>query len=373
MKIFYNAVLCLTLLLSAKNLKAQNRDYVITNSGDTIKCTIAGPSLLKVYKYKTSDNGEFIKIKEQNIRDFYLGDKNILMRFVYIEDDAMANLMKVIENGRISLYEVVIDHIRTNSLNNGTFDVSNTEWFVSKESDTVSLLKYNGTADLKGLKGRKQRKDDFKKMIEDNKEVYNKYIASKDFSFEQLRGLVHSYNSAFSKIAQPFKIRQKDYVIKRNKDTVFSEIEPASFNSVGRYRPYADNKFTRIDTTISEYFLASNSSTYLLKTLPKNRHPEYVKLIVKGYINLYSHSTYNVDNDKDASLYASKGKGDLVQIKRSFTSHFDKDEKKALIDLFSDDPNMSGNIETLPCDFTSILNLVKTYNGDYLKNNKPLK
>ena len=84
-------------------------------------------------------------------------------------------------------------------------------------------------------------------MIKDNKEVYDKYLADDKFGFAQIRNLIHLYNTGRS-----FESDQaKDYVIKRNKDTIFCEIETGSYNTFARYKAATQDKFTKIDTAIT--------------------------------------------------------------------------------------------------------------------------
>jgi hypothetical protein len=366
---FTKTFIFLTLLFFTFNLKAQNRDYIITVKGDTINCKIIGEK----YKAEGMDNPKHISFYE--IKEYYIAKDNILNRAVYLPEHRLPQFMTVLESGKINLYEHTKEYYHMNSFAGGmSYSTYITEWYIAKETDTVAIIK-NSDIFLGAIffKPKKTRKNDFAEMIKDNKVIHDKFIAEDKFSIAQIRNLIHLYNQGLNNIAQPFEIPKKDYVVTRNKDTIFCKIEPATFNTVSRYRVNDDSKFTRIDTTITEYFLAYNSSNYLLKTLPNNKHREYVKLIERGAVNLYSYSFNNTDEDNDASLYASKGTGELVQIKHSFTGRFDKDEKKAIIDLFSDDPNLSAKIENLPHDFTAILTCVKMYNSDYLANIKPVK
>lgn len=365
--LFAQTVLCFALLFFTSNLKAQNRDYLITIKGDTLNCKINGE------KYKADGMDKPKRISFYEIKEYYIAKDNLLCRAVYLPEHRLPQFMTVLESGKINLYQQTNEYYQMNSVQGGmSYSTSITDWYIAKETDTVTIVK-NSDISLGAIffKSKKTRKNDFAEMLKDNKAVYDKFIAEDKFSIGEIRNLIHLYNTGLYNTAQPFEVPQRDYVITKNKDTIFCEIEPATFNTVSRYRANADSRFTRIDTTITEYYLANNSSTYLLKTLPKNKHREYVKLLVKGKINLYSYSINNTADDSDASLYASKGPGNLAQIKHSFTSHFEKDEKKAFTDLISDDPNLSGKIEKLTYDFTAIINYVKMYNSDYLSNNKP--
>jgi hypothetical protein len=167
------------------------RDYVITNSGDTLRCVVNGPSIFGIYKY--SFNNNTVKITLRNTKEFFIANKDLTMAAVFIDNYSTPMFMKVIEKGQIRLFEIIMN----NGYSAGNTPIANSsmEWFVSKGSDTVSLLKYNGTASLMGFRGTKRRQNDFIEMIKDNKNVYDKYVAEDKFSFKQIRNLVHLYNT----------------------------------------------------------------------------------------------------------------------------------------------------------------------------------
>jgi hypothetical protein len=353
-------IAAITLTFSAN---AQS-DYVITVKGDSIPCKISTP-LFGGIKYQSATMSEPKKINPDEIEEYYITGQNVLHRAIFIDNNRKPVYSTVVEKGRISLFEMVYT---TTNFNGAMATTTTTKtWYITKGTDHAKSLKSTGI-----FFGRSKRKDDFAEMLNDNKGVYDKYMAEDKFSFGQIRNLVHLYNTGLYDKALPFEPPQRDYVITKNKDTIFCEIEPATFNTVSRYRVNADSRFTKIDTAITEYFLAGNSSTYLLKTLPKNKHREFVKLLVKGMVNLYSYSLNNSDADSEAALYASKGGGELVQIKHTF-SHPDKNEKKSFTDLISDDPNLIEKLKNLSFDFTSLVNYINIYNSDYLNNGKTTK
>jgi hypothetical protein len=359
-------LLFITASILAFSASAQS-DYVITVKGDSTACKISTPFIGGI-KYKSEAMTESQEITPDEIKEYYIARKNTRFRSVFSDRSSTSKpvFMKVIEKGRISLYEIIYTNTNITFNSNNTY--STTVWYAGKGSDYVSVLKANALL----MPTKRLRKDDFAQMLADNEDVYNKYKADDKFSFVQIRNLVHLYNKGSYNSAPPFDPPQKDYVIKKNKDTIFCEIQPGTFSTVSRYRIDSKNSFTKIDTTITEYFLAENSSTYLLKILPKNKRLEYVKCLVTGRINLYAFSLNNSTEDNDATLYASKESGDLIQIKHAF-SHPEKDEKKAFTDLISDEPDICEKFKNLPNNFTSIFDCVKMYNSEYLTNNKPAK
>ncbi|HAL82682.1 MAG TPA: hypothetical protein DCO83_10955 [Mucilaginibacter sp.] len=100
--------------------------------------------------------------------------------------------MTVVESGKINLYELITS--TTSYGANGTmYSSSNTGWYVSKGTDTAILIK--GT-----LLARQKRKNEFADLLADNKTVYDKYMADDKFGFDEIRNLVHLYNTG-----EPYK------------------------------------------------------------------------------------------------------------------------------------------------------------------------
>jgi hypothetical protein len=371
MKIFPKILMiCNILVLASLNLKAQNKDYVITIRGDTLACTITTPAFVPNGKYKTAQMNRPREISENEIKEYYISKDRILYREVLKRPGkaASALFMVVLESGKINLYD---ETTNTTYMNSGPYggvsSSSSTVWYISKGSDTIKPIK-NSDFSISSVffKSRKTRENVFAGMIMDNKEVYDKYLADDKFSFKQVRYLVHLYNTG-----KPFgSDAGQDYVITKNKDTIFCEIEPGTFNTVSRYRVTPKDKFIKIDTAITAYFLYKDSSTFLLKTLPNDKHPQFVKYLVKGKINLYAYSLNNAAADGEASLYACKENGNLVLIKDEFHRP-GKSEKKAFTDLISDDSTLAEKFANLPYNFMSVLNYVQMYDSDYLNNKKP--
>jgi len=164
---------------------AQKKDYVITLKGDTIQCSISKP-LIGAPRYKVN-GGENIAIHPDSISEYYRANKKLRCRAVYNGDTTKPEFMTVVENGTVSLYEVV------NTYYNGTVTTSTKNWYVGKGSNRVSELKTSALLFLD--KSRKDRKDEFANMLQDKHEIYDTYIKQKKFSFKQIQKLVHWYNT----------------------------------------------------------------------------------------------------------------------------------------------------------------------------------
>jgi len=185
-----------TMLLFASSTKAQNADYVITVQGDTLACKISGLGFIR-YGYKTAQMKTQKPILLSEIKEYYLSKEGVIYRKVYKRPNKprSAEFLRVIENGKINLYEETTTTVSKDAAFGASASSSN-KWYISKGSDTVKVLK-NSDISLATLffKSKEKRKNDFAEMIMDNKEVYDKYLADDKFSFEQIRALVHLYNT----------------------------------------------------------------------------------------------------------------------------------------------------------------------------------
>jgi hypothetical protein len=111
-----------------------------------------------------------------------------LYHAVYIDSNKKPTFLPVLEKGKISLYYQVFE---TYSSRYGT--TSTVSWFAGKNSDHVETIKTTGL-NLSG-KSRAERRLDFSKLLMDNKAVYDKFIADDKFGFDDVRNIVHLYNT----------------------------------------------------------------------------------------------------------------------------------------------------------------------------------
>lgn len=164
---------------------AQNNDRVITVKNDTIPCKIILKRLFGTYKYTTTDSSNAIKIDKDNVTEFYSADKKIWFRKIYASKGTFIAhdlMMKVLERGKISLYET---WVRVNG-------VTNTLWYATKNSDTGIYIKTDAMAIISGTrKGKKI----FITYLADNKPIQEKYIADDNPEIDEIRRLVHWYNT----------------------------------------------------------------------------------------------------------------------------------------------------------------------------------
>jgi hypothetical protein len=182
--------ICLAATLFTLGVKAQSQDYVITTQGDSIPCSIKIPLITcGDGNYKTSANGPSVKIKPEEIKEYYISKKNTLYRAIIKEGKTKPEFLLVLETGKISLYEEITEVYVNNTV------TTVTKWYVTKGSDVARPLK---TDDVFMSKSKKQRKGEFTTLISDNNAVYTQYTAENKFSFKRIRNLVQQYNSTTS-------------------------------------------------------------------------------------------------------------------------------------------------------------------------------
>ena len=112
--------------------------------------------------------------------------KTILYRKVAVNDSSYT-FMQVIEDGKICLYEDEITRYT------GTVTTTSILWYVTKGSVTQELKTNEFFTGFN--KKKKDRKLDFANMLMDKKAVYDLFIKDDQFSFDQLRNIVHLYNT----------------------------------------------------------------------------------------------------------------------------------------------------------------------------------
>jgi hypothetical protein len=356
MKILKLIFLAILLLNEAE---AQNRDYVITINGDTLKGQFIGK------KFKADGWAKARELDLAGYKETYQAAKHDLERAVFFPEDSTISFLPVIINGKISLYQstgygvgVGLSIMMGVGMRGGIGITKTMLYYAAKGTGFPKKMDYSQFGKIK-VKSQEKRMDTLGQMLMDNKVVYNKFIADDNFTLRAIKNIIHLYDTG-----RPLGSDVTgDYVIKNNKDTIYSEIEPATMNTRARYRISEMDEFIRIDTSINEYYLSDNSSTYVLKTLPKNNRRQYVKLLIKGKLSLYCYSINNSAEDSDASLFIEKQRGELVQIKHAF-SHPDKNEKKAFADMVADEPKVVEKVKDPSADFKSIFNYIVIYNNE---------
>ncbi len=179
---------------------------------------------------------------------------------------------------------------------------------------------------------------------------------------------------------------QADYVITKNRDTVFCKIKGDFFRGNLKYRVQGNNMYIKMDTDkVIQYFLANDTTTFVYKKLPGEISGSYLKWLERGKINLYElilTSGYKTKTNVVAVLtfwaqqqsskywYASKSADSLVEIKTNaifrnkIGTH--KERETAFMDMVSDCDYVVTEIKHSDLDknydFDPIRVFVKMYN-----------
>lgn len=172
-----------TCLLNQQPTLAQERDVVITQSGDTIFCQIKTDIFGFPTKYRRVDSTEFVRLKEKEIKYYYIASKKEAYRSVKLPNKTKNQLLRLVEDGKINLYVRYTQAGNTGSV---------ATWFVSKGEGELHELK---TSALFSFKSKQDRKEAFANMLADNQEVLQQYMSDDSFSFKNIRNIVHLYNT----------------------------------------------------------------------------------------------------------------------------------------------------------------------------------
>jgi len=189
-------IICiLLLLLESPHMMAQG-DYLITANGDTV------PGIVKshkkdVLKFLKLDSRKAGKIKASDLLGFYSGSDGHFVPLV-LPDAKKQQFLKVVEKGRLSIYELNISGTYSNTFSRGpgqpmafgTTSYNNITWFARKGDGPLVELKKNSWITL----SRRKRRDAFTDLIQDNAAVAKRYDEVDKFTFDFIRQLVIEYN-----------------------------------------------------------------------------------------------------------------------------------------------------------------------------------
>jgi len=311
----------LTTLVSMSVKALDYPDYIITVKGDSIPCRITDRMFSEVI-YIDSKKAIPEKMTWDLVKEFYLNDSNELYRAVYINNYKVPNRLQVIENGKISLYQILETsdsfHAATPTFNSYSTTHTATTWYVGKGSDHVKILKFNG---LTFENTRAERKADFAKLLVDNKNVYDKFDAEDDFSFSGIQKIVHLYNTgeAYDGIYHGTEhYAGRNYIVTPKNDTIYCSIRNDYFTRKYMFKTGINDNFIAIDTlNTSEFFRARDTSHFVPVHVPGLPDKAFLKQVEKGSINLYQQAVISNDRDRKeikSLWYINKGNGPLLLI-----------------------------------------------------------
>jgi len=181
------AILIFGVMFTALTSNAQTRywDLVITTKGDTIHCNIDPEPLFGKTKYIGPGMKKGVVIDTTTVKEYFTTGFTRHSKAVYVPVLKHTAFLGVAEQGKINLYYLNI------SYQNGT---SSRELFVTKGNDQLFHVKEPGLYDNYGSKTDKY-KADLAAMLKDNPDAYAKYAAQKKINDEQIKALIHFYNT----------------------------------------------------------------------------------------------------------------------------------------------------------------------------------
>jgi hypothetical protein len=193
---------CFVLLALTFHLKAQNQDYVIITRGDKLPCKITFPVFSIEGKYKTADMSEPEKLDPYQINEYYVAEQKKTYRAVFEPESKALKFMLVLESGKINLYECTIKGYTPNGYastgtSGGYTSIGYTRTgifrFIEKKPDIFMEFK---PRPFYYDKEESNWRDEFVELIKDNKDVHDKYVADKKFTFKEVIKITHLYNTS---------------------------------------------------------------------------------------------------------------------------------------------------------------------------------
>ena len=184
------------LLLSTAKVLAQDvdttrrfDDYVISLKNDTIKCHI-GRRFLGKLTYKVDGVRGAKPFNADSVKGFYRSEDSSFFVSRRLPETDKLIFLRLIAGGKINLYELTV---------NSTNSTSSFFWYVSKNNDSLKLIKV-GTMGIYIGRSRKSREKIFMDLIADNPALLDKYKEERkttNYNFELIQFYVKLYNDGF--------------------------------------------------------------------------------------------------------------------------------------------------------------------------------
>ncbi|PWS29267.1 hypothetical protein DHW03_05460 [Pedobacter yonginense] len=195
MKILLRSIFCITLLCTFfTQLHAQ--DFVVTSTNDTIRGEIE-KEIFGFYRFKPQGSDNSIKIKRQEIKEFYKAEKEVNFLVRQIPWKRRPEFLERIIKGKIDLFEY-------GSYGGGAYHpgapggagsfsgsgMSIIEWYACKSNGELFEVKSTSF-----FGSRRERKENFYKLISDKPELLEKFMKNDDYSLEAIEACIKEYNS----------------------------------------------------------------------------------------------------------------------------------------------------------------------------------
>jgi hypothetical protein len=185
----------LLFLMFKLDVQAQS-DYIINNDGNKVMGEVKNHNVDKV-KFLPAGEKKAQKFKPEDIKEAFKAGHGIFQSqnlpngkgrfFVQLLEDGKIKLYEFFKNGYTTTYGAPVAYGGT-----GTFSYGNNPtryWYANKEGGDLVEVKSN---QIWG--SRKNRKDNFSALINDNQHVADRYQTEDKFTFDFIRSLIVEYN-----------------------------------------------------------------------------------------------------------------------------------------------------------------------------------
>ena len=177
--------LFISIIFSSFFVSAQN-DYIVNKAGDTIKGQFKKQLMAFGVKFKAAGKSQFEDISYDDLSAYYKSKDSSSYELKTIPTRKKPLFLGRLQNGKVKLYEHFIAGTYGYM---GRSTASQTIWYASKDDGELLEIKTNNI-----LGTREERKSNFFNLIGDYKELWDDFIAEKNFSYEMIESYIKKYN-----------------------------------------------------------------------------------------------------------------------------------------------------------------------------------
>jgi hypothetical protein len=176
MKPLFLSIFIIILSLTAQ---AQNAtDYIINKNGDTVKCVISAPFLGEA-QYTLPDGSTQLLEDTTQVKEYYFAKKRLQKRAVMLPGNKKPQYLEVVEDGKINIY--------FKQYTNGSL-----AWHIFKKTNSLSDITEFPLSSNTNISSAKA---DILKLVSDNKQACDMCNAKKKLSYDDVRDIIHFYNT----------------------------------------------------------------------------------------------------------------------------------------------------------------------------------
>lgn len=162
------------------------KDYIVNNAGDTTRGQFKKQLISTGLKLKAIGKSQYEDVNYDDLSAYYKSKDSSSYVLKVIPTRKKPLFLQRLQNGKIKLYQHFIA---------GTYGYmgggspSQTIWYASKDDGELLEIKTNNV-----LGTREERKNNFFNLIGDYKELWDDFIAEKNFGYEMIESYIKKYN-----------------------------------------------------------------------------------------------------------------------------------------------------------------------------------